>query len=141
MTRDPFSALAALRILRDGGVVAVQGDRDFDNTGIAVPFFGRPAFFPRGPAFLSLLSRAPILPVFIVRAERADGGDSGGFRVIFFDPIEPEGDARSAEAVQRMLRRSVAAIESIVREYPDQWYCFYPFWDDPTRAEAPTAEA
>ena len=140
LTGDPFSALAALRILREGGVVAVQGDRDFDNSGVAVPFFGRPAFFPRGPAVLSLLSGAPILPVFIVRAGRPGEPDAGGFRVIFFDPIEPEGDVRSENAAEAMTRRSVSAIEATIREYPDQWYCFYPFWEDPTRGTAPTAE-
>jgi hypothetical protein len=23
-----------------------------------------------------------------------------------------------------------------VREYAEQWYCFYPFWDDPSRRKA-----
>ena len=31
------------------------------------------------------------------------------------------------------VQRYVAILERYVREYPEQWYCFYPFWDDPSR--------
>jgi KDO2-lipid IV(A) lauroyltransferase len=31
----------------------------------------------------------------------------------------------------------VAVLERYVRQYPDQWYCFYPFWEDPSRTAAP----
>src|SRR5947208_1235737 len=44
VTNGPFSALGALRVLRSGGVVAVQGDRDFNDSGLALPFFGRTAW-------------------------------------------------------------------------------------------------
>ncbi len=33
--------LAVLRALKSNAIVAMQGDRDFNNTGIAIPFFGR----------------------------------------------------------------------------------------------------
>jgi len=131
---DAFSALPALRILRSGGVVAVQGDRDFNDSGTAQEFFGRPAFFPRGPAMLALLSGAPILPVFILRMPDAGRAGSGGFRIVFFDPIEPRGDARDEGAVEAIVAETASAIETMVRDHPDQWYCFYPFWDDPTRS-------
>lgn len=138
MTGDPLSALAALRVLRDAGVVALQGDRDFNNSGIALPFFGRSAYFPSGPAMLSLLSGAPILPVYIVRAGR-DAPRDAEFEIIFHDPIVPEGSARSEADVARIVSRYAASVESIVREFPDQWYCFYPFWNDPSRRSSPTA--
>src|SRR5262245_54619383 len=41
--------LAVMRALGENAIVAMQGDRDFNNTGIALPFFGREAYFPRGP--------------------------------------------------------------------------------------------
>ena len=34
--------LAVLRALSENEIVAMQGDRDFDNTGVSMPFFGRP---------------------------------------------------------------------------------------------------
>ena len=133
ITDDPLSALWALRVLRAGGVVAVQGDRDFNDSGIPVPFFGEAAYFPRGPAVLSLLSGSPILPVFILRGEDSTGPGSGGFRVVVSDPIEPQGDPREEAAVEALVRKIVPVIERMVRAHPEQWYCFYPFWDDPTR--------
>jgi KDO2-lipid IV(A) lauroyltransferase len=134
MTNDPLSALGALRVLRSGGVVAVQGDRDFNDSGIPVPFFGRMAWFPKGPAVLSLISRSPILPVFILRAEDGNGAGSGGFRVIVCDPVEPAGESGDEAAVERIVRQCVAIMECVIRAHPDQWYCFYPFWDDPSRS-------
>lgn len=139
ITEDPLSALGALRALRSGGVVAVQGDRDFNDTGLAVPFFGKPAYFPRGPATLALISGSPILPVFIIRAEDEPGRPgSGGFDVVVFDPIEPIGDPRDERAVRSLVERTVAIIEDMVRTHPDQWYCFYPFWDDRRAPSAAT---
>ena len=68
--------LAVLRALSENEIVAMQGDRDFDNTGVAMPFFGRSAFFPRGPLRVAMASGATVLPAFIVR------GSGGGYRAI-----------------------------------------------------------
>jgi len=46
-------------------------------------------------------------------------------------PIDRGADREAALA--RNLARYVAILERYVRQYPDQWYCFYPFWDDPSR--------
>lgn len=122
--------LAVLRALSSNGIVAMQGDRDFDNTGVAVPFFGREAYFPRGPLRVAMASGATVLPAFIVRMP------DGRYRAIVEEPmpVETAGDRDAALAVN--LRRYVAILERWVRAYPDQWYCFFPFWDDPSRRPA-----
>lgn len=119
--------LAVLRALSENGIVAMQGDRDFDNTGIAMPFFGRPAFFPRGPLRVAMASGATVLPAFIVR------GSGGGYRAIVEEPLPIETAGDRDAALKENLRRYIGILERYVREYPDQWYCFYPFWDDPSR--------
>jgi len=136
ITDGPFSAVEALRVLRSNGVLAVQGDRDFNGQGVAVPFFGRTASFPLGPAVLSMLSGAPIVPLFVLREEDREGAGSGGFRIVVGDPIEPTGSVRDPAAVAALVRRGVAAIETVVRAHPDQWYCFYRFWQSPRPAAA-----
>ena len=128
ITDGPFSAVEAMRVLRGNGVLAVQGDRDFNGQGVPARFFGRMASFPPGPAILSILSGAPIVPLFILREEDVNGAGTGGFRIFVGEPIEPQGSVRDPAAVAAMVRRWVGAIEAIVREHPDQWYCFYPFW-------------
>ena len=40
---------------------------------------------------------------------------------------EPEGATRQ-ERVQFLADAYAAALEAVVRQYPDQWYNFYDFW-------------
>ena len=119
--------LSVLRALSENAIVAMQGDRDFDNTGVALPFFGREAFFPRGPLRVAMASGATVLPAFIVRVP------DGRYRAIVEAPLPIETSGDRDEALRENLRRYAALLERYVREYPDQWYCFYPFWDDPSR--------
>ena len=119
--------LAVLRALKANAIVAMQGDRDFNNTGIAVPFFGKEAFFPRGPLLMAMSTAATVLPAFIVRVP------DGRYRAIVEEPLEivREGDRETALAEN--VRRYVAILERYVAANPEQWYCFYPFWEDPSR--------
>jgi lauroyl/myristoyl acyltransferase len=119
--------LAVLRALSSNGIVAMQGDRDFNNTGIEIPFFGRGAYFPRGPLRVAMATEATVLPAFIVRVP------DGRYRAILEEPLPIDRGADREAALRRNLERYVALLERYVRQYPEQWYCFYPFWDDPTR--------
>jgi KDO2-lipid IV(A) lauroyltransferase len=126
--------LAVLRVLSQNGIVAMQGDRDFDNSGVAVPFFGREAYFPRGPLRVAMASGATVLPAFIVRMP------GGGYRAIVEEPLLVESGGDRDASLRRNLERYVAILERYVKEYPDQWYCFFPFWDDPSRSRPPAAD-
>jgi len=119
--------LTVLRALEKNAIVAMQGDRDFDNSGLAVPFFGKPAYFPRGPLRVAMATGAAVLPAFIIRVP------DGRYRAIVEEPLTIEGDGDRETAFRRNLERYVALLERYVREHPEQWYCFYPFWDDPSR--------
>ncbi|MEP6471974.1 MAG: lysophospholipid acyltransferase family protein [Acidobacteriota bacterium] len=119
--------LAVLRALESNAIVAMQGDRDFNNTGIAVPFFGRPAYFPRGPFRVAMATGAAVLPAFILRT------DDGRYRAVIEAPLEIVRTGDRDAALKENLSRYVAILERYVYERPEQWYCFYPFWDDPTR--------
>lgn len=119
--------LAVLRALEDNAIVAMQGDRDFNNTGVAVPFFGRDAFFPRGPLRVAMATEAAVLPAFIVRVRE------GRYRAVVEKPLSIERGGDREEALRENLRRYVSILEGYVRASPEQWYCFYPFWDDPSR--------
>ena len=131
--RSFVPTLAVMRALGSNAIVAMQGDRDFNNTGIAVPFFGRDAYFPRGPFRVAMATGATVLPAFIVRVP------GGRYRAIIEEPlaIETEGDRESA--LRTNVARYVAILERYVGAYPEQWYCFYPFWDDPSRRESARA--
>ena len=123
-----FSTLPLVKLLREGALVGMQGDRDFSLNGVSVPFFGRDVPFPRGPWELAAMTGAPIITSFFFTDEE------GRFHARFGQPIRILGGRgeRMAE-IEAGLRAYVAELETLIRQQPSQWYCFYPFWDDPLR--------
>ncbi|WP_306590902.1 lysophospholipid acyltransferase family protein [Geothrix sp. 21YS21S-4] len=124
-----FSTLPLIKLLREGALVGMQGDRDFSRNGLPIPFFGREARFPRGPWELAAMTGAPIVTTFFFADER------GRFHARFGEPIHIRGGRgeRMAE-IEAGMRAYVADLEALIRRHPSQWYCFYPFWDDPLEA-------
>ena len=125
--RSFVPTLSVMRALEENGIVAMQGDRDFNNTGMALPFFGKEAFFPRGPLRVAMATGTTVLPAFII--QRPDGR----YRAVVEEPLEITNEGDRDEALRTNLTRYVTVLERYVRAHPSQWYCFYPFWDDPTR--------
>jgi KDO2-lipid IV(A) lauroyltransferase len=123
-----FSTLPLLKLLREGKIICMQGDRDFSLNGLPIAFFGREVHFPRGPWELAAMTGAPIICTFFF----VDEEDS--FHVVFGEPIHVSTDRTTRkESIEDGMRRYAAYLEDLIRNYPDQWYCFYPFWDDPMR--------
>ncbi|NWJ41454.1 MAG: lysophospholipid acyltransferase family protein [Geothrix sp.] len=123
-----FSTLPLVRLLREGALVGMQGDRDFSLNGVPMPFFGREVPFPRGPWELAAMTGAPIITSFFY----TDGDRR--FHAHFGEPIRIEGGrGERMAAIQAGMRSYVADLEALIRRHPSQWYCFYPFWDDPAR--------
>ena len=123
-----FSTLPLVKLLREGALVGMQGDRDFSLNGIPMPFFGREVPFPRGPWELAAMTGAPIITSFFYT------DDERRFHAHFGEPIRIGGGrGERMEAIQAGMRSYVADLETLIRRHPSQWYCFYPFWDDPAR--------
>jgi KDO2-lipid IV(A) lauroyltransferase len=110
------------RALREGRTVAfliVQGALGLAST--YVPFFGRPAKTPRGPAVFALRLGAPVVfavPIrqpngrFVMSMERIDVADTGN---------------READ-IDETVARYTAALESWVRRYPGQYFWQHRRW-------------
>jgi lauroyl/myristoyl acyltransferase len=121
---SPFSVVPALRVLQAGGIVAAHGDRDFNNQGWPVEFFGAPASFPPGLFLLAARSGALVVPTFfLLTPERR-------FRVIYEEPITVAGEGSVEERARAAMQRWATILERRIREVPEQWYCFYPFWGE-----------
>jgi KDO2-lipid IV(A) lauroyltransferase len=123
-----FSTLPLVKLLREGALVGMQGDRDFSLNGVPIPFFGREVPFPRGPWELAAMTGAPIVTSFFYTDE------GRRFHASFGTPIRIRGGRgeRMGE-IEAGMRAYVADLEALIRRHPSQWYCFYPFWDDPAR--------
>jgi lauroyl/myristoyl acyltransferase len=121
---SPLGSVGLVAALRRGEVVAFQMDRALGSRGDRrVEFFGTPARFPLGPFLLAAAAGAPVVPAFCI-LDRDDR-----YRLC----VEP------AFAVERGgeeagLRRAVATLERYVARYWDQWFNFFPVWDDDDRA-------
>ncbi len=113
---------AILGTLRAGGVIALIGDRDLQNTGACVRMFGQGVKLPRGPFDLARRTDALILPVFCSRK----GIDDMIVRV-----EEPMRVAKSEDAerdVEEATRQWACILERHLRREPDQWTVTEDFW-------------
>ena len=115
-------ALDLLHAIREGGIVAVQGDRV--TQGIAdlpATLFGKPTRLPAGPFALAMAARAPIHPVFIVRVGRRR------YRVIAFPPITIAPTRERETAFAAALETWTKELEDVIRTRWYQWFTFEPF--------------
>jgi len=108
--------------IRNNHMVALVGDRDFTEKGILVDFFGKPTHFPEGPAALSLMTGASIVPGFMFR------NPDDSFTLKIEKPVEfkPTGDKTKDLANLITVYKDI--FEDYIRRYPDQWYVFRRFW-------------
>src|SRR5579872_1402830 len=122
-----------LRVLRQGGVLAMLFDKPVGaGRGVPVRFFGREAAVPAGPAVLAMKTGAAIVPVFTFRRPDLT------FECVVFPPIpHPETGDRDRDSVS-IMQKLMDALQTMVREHPDQWYMFRPMWPDAIRPRRST---
>jgi KDO2-lipid IV(A) lauroyltransferase len=110
-------------LLKEKKIVAMLGDRDFSGGGCETDFLGARAIVPRGPVVFARKTGALLLPMFGVRQK------DESLRIIIEEPIDPWDDRDRPRDEAVLLKETVAVIESYVREYPDQWYLFQPYFN------------
>ncbi len=115
----------SLALLKDNGMLALIGDRDFTKKGgLAVDFFGKPSLMPKGPAALALKTGACIVPGFMIR------NPDDTFTLKFEQPIYPACTGNEEEDIVCGIAKYIKVIESYIKRYPDQWFMFRQFWLD-----------
>jgi KDO2-lipid IV(A) lauroyltransferase len=110
------------RALRSNALVAFLMDQGA--VGLAstwVPFFGRLAKTPRGPAVFALRLQAPVF--FLAPLRRADGGFTLGIEEV---PVRETGD-RAAD-VDRIVADYTAVLERWIRRTPEQYFWHHRRW-------------
>jgi KDO2-lipid IV(A) lauroyltransferase len=119
---DGTGLRTVLATLRAGGTVAILGDRDIQDSGTQVPFFGERASLPSGPVQLALRTHAALIPVTGTRVGPAR------FRVTMGAPLGlPRSGDRDADLAAGMPIFA-RAIEEIIVVAPDQWFTLHPVW-------------
>jgi KDO2-lipid IV(A) lauroyltransferase len=113
---SPFSALPILKHLRQNGVVAMIGDKDFFGNGIPVSFFGKQIPFPVGPVTIAMSSGAALIPAFVLKQS---GGKYFG---VLEEAVSLTRHGTRRQATTENLQKIAAIFETYIRRYPDQWY-------------------
>jgi KDO2-lipid IV(A) lauroyltransferase len=111
-----------LRVLRQGGGVAIVIDQDARREGVFVPFFGHPASTTPTLALLALRTGAAVVPVFSVPEP------DGSYRVIYEAEVPVDRSDDRDRDVVRLTARCTAIIERWVRQYPELWLWMHRRW-------------
>jgi Kdo2-lipid IVA lauroyltransferase/acyltransferase len=109
-----------IRAMRRPGFVAFLIDQSIRAESAKVPFFGKPALTPIGPATLAIRAGTFAVAAFIER--KADGTH----HIRFEEPVETKRDDDPIELTAAITR----AIEQQIRRVPEQWVWMHDRWRD-----------
>lgn len=110
-----------MRLLRDGGTVAMAMDRDLIGNGVKLHFFDQPAPIPLGVVDIAIRTRSAILPVVLQRSDPL-------IDAWVYPPIAYDASARGEE-VRRVAGEALRVFEAHIRARPDQWHVLDSVWD------------
>ncbi|NDV58765.1 acyltransferase [Bacteroides sp. 519] len=103
--------------------VCFQGDRYVGAERVMqTTFMGREARFPSGPFLLAARMKVPVVFYFAMREK----GRKYHFHFVVSQKIERTKDKKPE---QMLLEQYVRALEQIVKQYPEQWFNYYSFWN------------
>ena len=106
-----------LSALKRNRCVALLIDQDAHEDGAFVPFFGRLASTPRGPAVFHLRTEAPLV---FARCIRLPGER---YRIDF-----KQHDANNVNSADELTAQMTANLEAAIRETPEQWFWMHRRW-------------
>jgi len=110
--------------LKGNGILAVLADEIYPIKPVFVPFFGRLAATPDGPAKFHLMYGSPIVICFAVKQHNRK------YLLTFDGPyhFEKSGDLRKdCEVIMTWIN---SKYEAVIRKYPDQWFSLLtPRWE------------
>jgi len=122
LTLDYGGIRKVIEALRDQEMVITAIDRDITGTGYLMPFFGKMAPIPLGPAAIALRLGTPLLPVCVYRLPD-DTYVAEGTPLVF---AQSTGNPRADQvrATEQLLRR----MEQLIQAHPEQWHVPHRIW-------------
>jgi KDO2-lipid IV(A) lauroyltransferase len=122
LTLDHGGIRKVLEALREQEMVITAIDRDITGTGYLLPFFGRLAPIPLGPAAIALRLGTPLFPVCVYRLADDTYMAEGAPLVHAVSTGNPRADqVRATEEVLRHMERFIQA-------HPEQWHVPHRIW-------------
>jgi len=120
----PASLRAAVRRLKDGGLVATGVDRPVPGDRELIEFFGQPAYLPVGPVRLALMTEATVI------MGSCHYEPDEGYILKATGPIQMTRSGDRRQDVLINARRLAVILEEFVRAHPEQWMMFHPVWPE-----------
>jgi predicted LPLAT superfamily acyltransferase len=102
--------------------VCFQGDRKISGKAGVFNFLGKPAAFPTGPFYLAGKFKVPAVFYFSMREK--------GMKYRFKFLIADAGHSGGEKPAHALMEQYVRALESVLQQYPEQWFNYYKFWDE-----------
>ncbi|MCX6226567.1 MAG: lipid A biosynthesis (KDO)2-(lauroyl)-lipid IVA acyltransferase [Bacteroidia bacterium] len=112
-------------VLSQGEILSMPCDRVYTGNKItSLKFMGQMARFPTGAYHLAVKFQVPVLTLFVMK-------ESAKSYHIFISRIDSysSDDLSVMQKVDELARNYVAGLETILKEYPRQWFNFYKFWN------------
>jgi Kdo2-lipid IVA lauroyltransferase/acyltransferase len=113
-----------MRLLKENKLVAILGDqREKRSRGVFVELFGTKVPTSKGTAMIAMKTGAPVIPIYAVR--------KGFLRytIVCANPIEMERTGNIGELVEKNTRKINAFLETIIKQYPDEWFWVHSRWE------------
>jgi KDO2-lipid IV(A) lauroyltransferase len=121
---EKYGALRRMSaVVRSGDTLGVLMDQDARSEGVFVDFFGRPASTVGSVAALAAKHGAWMVPVCCVRVSRAPH-----YRFRILPPLRPVREGDRETALRANTRAVNAAIEEMIRAFPEQWLWMHRRW-------------
>ena len=113
----------SLKALRNNEFLFIPLDQNFGSDGgVFVDFFGEKAATATGPVVFAMRTKAPLLPVFVVRQK------DDSHKIIIEPPLELDIQSDDKETVLSNTSRITQVIETYIRKYPEEWGWMHRRW-------------
>jgi Kdo2-lipid IVA lauroyltransferase/acyltransferase len=122
-------------LLNNGGVLATLADQDAGAKGPFVDYFGRPASTHRAVALMALEYNVPLIVIGTPKV-----GEPMRHAILAEDVILPEEYRDRPDAVKAITQRFTAALERMVRLYPEQYFWLHRRWKHQPQARTKKAK-
>lgn len=122
-SRGTSELLAAAKALKKGKILGFLADQDAGPKGAFLPFLGKMASTPMGPAVFACKFNAPVLPAFILRQP------NGMHKVVIGEVMRYEDTGDTDKDLFNFTAKMTAIMEKVIRENPTQWLWFQKRWN------------
>ncbi len=126
LIRDDMSHIYDISAaLRRNELICLHADRFRPgNRTVSHEFLGKKALFPAGPFILASKLKAPVSFVFAIKENER--------HYHFFAEPAKLYSGRGTTGADNMLSEYVQLLEEKLKQYPEQWFNYFDFWDNGT---------